>query len=538
MRKKLFTHYGSRIIEYLTRQHKPITGAIMDRTILRKPDSFYTSFERKPGAEKHATHYCPGCGHGNIHKLIAEAIDDFGINNRAVFISPVGCSVFGYYYFHCGNIQAAHGRAPAVATGARRALPESIVISYQGDGDLAAIGGNEILQAANRGENITVIFVNNAIYGMTGGQMAPTTLLGMKTTTTPYGRNFSNEGYPLRVCELLATLDAPAYIERVAITDAKNVMAARKAIRKAIQYQMEGRGFTLVELLSTCPTGWKLTPAASKKWLIENMLPVFPLGVFRDKKELTPSLAKPAPEAQDMNEEAIRERLDIAEKDYLGRKHSDARPRYLNPRIKIAGFGGQGILFAGMIMAEAGMRVGRNVSWLPSYGPEMRGGTAHCHVIISEKPIGSPLISEADVLMAMNRPSLEKFQQEVRPGGAILYNSSLISPPRTDSELRKRSGAGIELRDDIEILPVPVTEIADELGNTKVSNVVMLGAFLGFSKIMPEGAVLSALNDKVGRPGIAEFNERALRAGIDYVSKGDWRNGFHPQPENLEIVNA
>lgn len=494
----------------------------MDRTILRKPESFFTSFERKGGTEKHATHYCPGCGHGNIHKLIAEAIDDFGIKDRTVFVSPVGCSVFGYYYFHCGNIQAAHGRAPAVATGARRALPNSIVISYQGDGDLAAIGGNEILQAANRGENITVIFVNNAIYGMTGGQMAPTTLLGMKTTTTPTGRSVRNEGYPLRVCELLATLDAPAYLERVAITDAKNVMSARKAIRKAIQYQIEGRGFSLVELLSTCPTGWKLTPTDSKKWMIENMFPVFPLGVFRDKKEAVASNASSVADAAFFSDEAIRDALDIAENEYLGRKNPDARPRYLNPRIKIAGFGGQGVLFAGVIMAEAGMRVGRNVSWLPSYGPEMRGGTANCHVIISENPIGSPLISEADVLIAMNRPSLEKFQPEVRPGGVTFYNSSLIS--------------GVELRDDLETVPVPATEIADGLGNSKVANVVMLGAFLGFSKVLPEAAILSALNDKVGRPGIAEFNERALRAGIDYAIKGAWRNGFHPQPEMIAVA--
>lgn len=477
----------------------------MEATVLRRPESFYEVFARKPGAEKNSTHYCPGCGHGVIHKLIAEAMDDFGIRDRTVFVSPVGCAVFAYYYMKCGNIQSAHGRAPAVATGARRALPNSIVISYQGDGDLAAIGGNEILHAANRGENITVFFVNNAIYGMTGGQMAPTTLLGMKTTTTPYGRSVANEGYPIRVCELLSTLEAPAYIERVAITEAKNVMAARKAIRKAIQYQIEGRGFTLVELLATCPTGWKLTPVASKKWLVENMLPVFPLGVYKDKKEGVARIFPTNGVAQDAA--AVHRLLDIPAEETVGWKDlpkSDGSVRQSSPRLKISGFGGQGILFMGVALAEAGMRAGRQVSWLPSYGPEMRGGTANCHVIISDKPIGSPLVSETDVLIAMNRPSLEKFQPEVRRGGLILYNNSLIS--------------GVTLREDVQVVPVPATELADNLGNSKVANVVMLGAYLALSGLLPDEIVLGAINEKAhSRPGLAEFNTNALHAGEEFV---------------------
>ncbi len=479
----------------------------MEATVLRRPESFYEVFTRKPGVDKTSTHYCPGCGHGVIHKLIAEAMDDFGIRDRTVFVSPVGCAVFAYYYMKCGNIQAAHGRAPAVATGARRSLPNSIVISYQGDGDLAAIGGNEILHAANRGENITVIFVNNAIYGMTGGQMAPTTLLGMKTTTSPYGRSVANEGYPIRVCELLATLEAPVYIERVAVTEAKNVMAARKAIRKAIQYQIEGRGFTLVELLSTCPTGWKLTPAASQKWLIENMLPVFPLGVYRDKKE---NAAKISPSnGVAYNAETVRRRLDIPNEKTGDWKNAALGARPASPRLKIAGFGGQGILFIGVALAEAGMRAGRQVSWLPSYGPEMRGGTANCHVMISDKPIGSPLVSETDVLVAMNRPSLEKFQSDVRPGGLILYDSSLISgmvPPGGK---------------DVRVVAVPATKIADELGNTKVANVVMLGAYLALSNLLPDHIVLSAINEKAhSRPELADLNTKALLAGKEFVWLG------------------
>ncbi|RKZ31512.1 2-ketoisovalerate ferredoxin oxidoreductase, partial [bacterium] len=203
------------------------------KDVLRKPTSFYDEFFRKPDQNKQDTHYCPGCGHGILHKFIAEAIEDFGIADRTIMISPVGCSVFVYYYFDTGNFQVAHGRAPAVATGIKRTNPDAIVISYQGDGDLAAIGGNNILQAANRGENITFFFVNNAIYGMTGGQMAPTTLIGQKTMTSPYGRKAEVEGYPMKVSELLSSLEAPTYIERVALTDGAHLMKARKAVRKA-----------------------------------------------------------------------------------------------------------------------------------------------------------------------------------------------------------------------------------------------------------------------------------------------------------------
>src|SRR5215467_474150 len=206
-----------------------------------KPHSLYDHYERK-GELQHQTHYCPGCGHGIVHKLVARAIDELGIQDRAILISPVGCSVFAYYYFDVGNVQVAHGRAPAVATGVKRAHPGSIVISYQGDGDLAAIGSAEILHAANRGENITVIFVNNGIYGMTGGQMAPTTLLGTKSTTSPFGRNEFTEGFPLHVCELLNALEAPVFIERVSLGNNKQIMHAARVIKRAVENQVKGLG--------------------------------------------------------------------------------------------------------------------------------------------------------------------------------------------------------------------------------------------------------------------------------------------------------
>jgi len=227
-------------------------------------------------------HYCPGCTHGIIHRLVAEALDELGVGDKTIGVAPVGCAVFAYDYFNCDMYEAAHGRAPAVATGCKRVHPDKVVFTYQGDGDLASIGAAEIVHAAARGENITVIFVNNAIYGMTGGQMAPTTLIGQKTTTSPFGRDAKANGHPIRVSEMLATLDGPALIQRVSVHDVKNVLAAGKAIKKAFQYQLEGKGFTMIEVLSTCPTNWGQTPVEALKWLEANMIPQYPLGVYKE----------------------------------------------------------------------------------------------------------------------------------------------------------------------------------------------------------------------------------------------------------------
>ena len=229
--------------------------------------------------------YCPGCLHGVAHRLVAEAIDEHGLINKMMGVAPVGCSVFAYKFFNFDMAEAAHGRAPAVATGMKRALPDMHVFTYQGDGDLAAIGTAEIVHAANRGEHMSVFFVNNAIYGMTGGQMAPTTLPEMKTTTSPYGRNTDDVGFPIRVCELLNTLVAPYYIERVSLLTPADILKAKKAVSKAIKYNKEGRGFTFVELISTCPTNWGLDPIKSRDWAKENMIPFFKPGCLRDKGE-------------------------------------------------------------------------------------------------------------------------------------------------------------------------------------------------------------------------------------------------------------
>ncbi len=228
-------------------------------------------------------HYCPGCGHGIVHRLVAEVIDELGIEGNTIGVAPVGCAVFAYNYFNCDVQEAAHGRAPAVATGIKRVHPDKVVFTYQGDGDLAAIGTAETVHAAARGENITIIFINNAIYGMTGGQMAPTTLPGQVTQTSPYGRDTATQGHPIRVSEMLATTSGAAYIERVTIDTVPHINQAKKAIKKAFQTQLEGKGFSLVEVVSTCPTNWGLSPVEAMNWLKENMLPYYPLGVYCDR---------------------------------------------------------------------------------------------------------------------------------------------------------------------------------------------------------------------------------------------------------------
>ena len=240
-------------------------------------------FEKTKGLTDNPLHYCPGCTHGIIHRLVAEALEELGVTGKTVGIASVGCSVFSYNYFNCDMIQAAHGRAPAVATGAKRANPDNVVFTYQGDGDLAAIGTAETVHSAARGENITVIFVNNAIYGMTGGQMAPTTLPKQITQTSPYGRDVTVVGYPVKVCEMLSQVDGATYLERVAVNNVKNIKKAKQAIKKAFQNQIEGKGFSLVEVLSTCPTNWGLSPKDALKWLDENMETYYPLGVYKDK---------------------------------------------------------------------------------------------------------------------------------------------------------------------------------------------------------------------------------------------------------------
>jgi 2-oxoisovalerate ferredoxin oxidoreductase beta subunit len=470
-----------------------------------KPETFFDLYERKAELQ-HQTHYCPGCGHGVVHKLIAEVIQELGLQDKTIFVSPVGCSVFAYYYFDVGNVQVAHGRAPAAATAIKRSCPDKIVISYQGDGDLAAIGTAEIVHAANRGEKISVFFINNGIYGMTGGQMAPTTLLGQKSTTSPWGRHATGEGFPLHMSELLATLEAPVYIERVALCDNKNIMRARRSVRKALELQRDGAGFSFVEILSPCPTIWGKDPVEARNWVSDAMVPAFPISVFRDHKpEIVPSEGPPQRSVADV--------LDLTPHGEHGFplctsvssvvKGFPNGGQFHDLAIKIAGFGGQGVLLLGQLLTEMGMREGLEVSWLPSYGPEMRSGSANCHVCLSKERVGAPLVTASDVLVAMNELSLRKFAAEVVSGGIILYN-------------------GDRLPDDFEapaaqIICIPASAIADTIGSAKAANIVMLGALLEETGCLAPETAIGVLEDKVKKVELLEVDRNALAAGRDFV---------------------
>lgn len=241
-------------------------------------------FQKTKGLTDKETHYCPGCTHGIIHRLVAECLEELGVLGDAIGVAPVGCAVMAYDYFNCDMVEAPHGRAPAVATGIKRARPENVVFTYQGDGDLSAIGTAETIHAAARGENVVAVYINNAIYGMTGGQMAPTTLLGMKTATTPYGRDPRLNGYPYKIAEMMAHLDGTAYITRQSVHTPANVRKCKRALRKAFETAMAGKGFSLVEVVSTCNSGWKMSPVAANEWLAQNMLPYYPLGDIKSNE--------------------------------------------------------------------------------------------------------------------------------------------------------------------------------------------------------------------------------------------------------------
>ena len=475
-----------------------------------KSAAFFDEYERKSELQ-HQTHYCPGCGHGVAHKLIAEAIEDLGLQDRAIFVSPVGCSVFAYYYFDTGNVQAAHGRAPAAATGVKRTHPDKIVISYQGDGDLAAIGTAEIIHAANRGEKITVFFVNNAIYGMTGGQMAPTTLVGQRSTTSPWGRRPGNEGFPLHMAELISTLEAPVYVERVALSDNKNIMKARKAVRKALEIQRDGVGFSFVEILSPCPTIWGKDPVEARRWVGERLVPTFPLNVFRDRK--------PEPVEQNAPPQGrVSEVLEISAKNQIATSAAKSHHHFSEFAIKVAGFGGQGVLLLGQLLAEMGMREGLEVSWLPSYGPEMRSGSAHCHVCLSKQRIGSPLISHPDVLIAMNEISLRKFAAEVAAGGLILYNNERLPEGFAQPQAR--------------VVCIPASAMADKLGSTKVTNIVMMGALLEEAECLSSDTAMGVIESKIKKVDLIETNRLALASGRNFIDN-QVRVGAVSQPDGF-----
>ncbi|WP_414469766.1 2-oxoacid:acceptor oxidoreductase family protein [Methanobacterium sp. ACI-7] len=472
----------------------------MDKKIIGKPRSLYDEFPRKGGSSPTATHYCPGCGHGILHKLIGEAIDELGIQERAVMTSPVGCAVFAYYYFDCGNVQVAHGRAPAVGTGLSRAEDNAIVMLYQGDGDLASIGLNETIQAANRGEKMAVFFINNTVYGMTGGQMAPTTLIGEVTVTCPEGRDPRFAGYPLHMCELIDNLKAPVYIERVSLSDVKNIRKAKIAVKKALKIQEEGKGYAFVEVLSPCPTNLRQDAVGAEKFINEEMEKEFPLRRFRDKSREIEPLCRGE---SDFSKESLDGIFDVATK-----SSEDAidDPEYDQKSIKITGFGGQGVLSMGLTLAEAGMKARRHVSYYPSYGPEQRGGASNCVVVISGSVIGSPAVHEIDTLVSLNKPSLEEFKGEVKEGGLILYDSAI---------------GEFEALEGVKAVSVPAFKIAKEHGVKRAGNTVMLGVLMSLGRAGIEGNMFKQAIEHTfsKKPKLIPINLEILEAGAQWAKK-------------------
>ena len=466
---------------------------------------FYEKFERHAhgeGLKGRSTHYCPGCGHGLAHKFLAEGIEKLGIQDRTIAISPVGCSVFLYYYLDVGNTQAAHGRAPAVGLGHKLANPESIVISYQGDGDLASIGLAEIVWACHLGLPITVIFINNAVYGMTGGQMAPTTLMGQTTTTSPWGRDRMS-GPPMKMAELVAGLEAPVYVERVALYDAKQRMRAKKAILKGLRLQVEGRGLSFIEVLAECPTHLKLTPEETEKWVKEQMLPVFPLGVKKDIAVEPWFKLKPPSFDPDRVVGVVGGALEPAPRFAAG------FPAHLRPgdvSLKLAGAGGDGAQTAAMLIATAAINEGFDATHIPSYGPESRGGTSYADVHVAAEEVLSPAAPRPDVLIAFNAPSLAKFGPAVLPGGTVLYDSSVVAEvPPLDQRVR--------------VLGVPFTEIAVGLGKAVVKNIVALGALQASTNLFPKETFLTAVHMALKEKAkLIPMNDAAFEAGVQALS--------------------
>jgi 2-oxoisovalerate ferredoxin oxidoreductase beta subunit len=459
----------------------------------------YPSFNRKGGPAPTATHYCPGCSHGVVHKLIAEALVDLNIQERAVIISPVGCAVFAYYYFDCGHVQAAHGRAPAIGTGISRARNDAVVIAYQGDGDLASIGLNETMQAANRGEKMAVIFINNTVYGMTGGQMAPTTLVGEVTTTCPEGRDPNFAGYPIHMCELLNTLQAPVFIERVSVSDIPHIRKARKAIQKALEIQRDGKGYAFVEILCNCPVNLKQDAISSAEFINTQMEKEFPLGNFRDNS----ASAQPLKRYESSFEKADIDHLFELETNTA--EEAIQRPDFGTVEIKVAGFGGQGVLSLGTIIAQTACKARYYTSWYPSYGPEQRGGTANCGVVISGNPVSSPVVHHPDILIAMNQPSLEKFIRDIKPGGTLLYDAMI---------------GDIQCKPGIRCIAVPAQHIASENGAERAANTAMLGALMaldvtGIHHDFFYAAIREAFAKK---PKLIPANEKVMHAAADWVA--------------------
>jgi 2-oxoisovalerate ferredoxin oxidoreductase beta subunit len=433
-----------------------------------------------------------------------------GLQDDTIFVDPVGCGVFTYYYWDASHISAAHGRASAAATGACRARPDAVTIAYQGDGDLGAIGFNNAFQAASRGEKFGCIFINNSLYGMTSGQMAPTTLEGEKTTTTPFGRDPALTGHPLHVCEVFGQLQAPVYIARVSVADTRRIMQCRQAIRRVFEIQRDSRGYALLEILAPCPTNLRMDPLKAAEFCRNEMEAEFPLGVFRDvekgigvgesggeegasdaSRPASPFLqTAPVPQCASCAEL-------FAEENAVPPAEDD--PSVSERRFKFAGYGGQGILSLGLTVAEAARLERRHTLWFPSYGPEQRGGSASCSVVVSGMPIGSPAVEHPDVLVCMNQPSYERFVGDVKKGGTVIVDATV--------PITRQPPEGVRL------VQWPALKMAEDFGVPKAANTMMLAAIkklgcAGLSGEILEKALVASFAKK---PALGVKNLELLR---------------------------
>ena len=454
----------------------------------------FASFDRS-GKSTRSSHYCSGCGHGILHKLITEALVELGLQDRSVLVSSIGCSVFGYYYWDVGNIGAAHGRAPAVATAVNRTIPEAVVISYQGDGDLAAIGFNCAIQAANRGERMVTFMVNNCTYGMTGGQMSPTSLIGQRTLTSPLGRSAAAEGYPMQVAELMNQLHAPVYVARCSVADTTRILQAKKIVRRALELQRDGKGYVYVEVLSPCPTAMGLNALDAARFVTEQIEKVFPLGIFRDTgDQVVP--APPLPKPPSLTKFFAK----FSDRDFPSPLPD---PEYAERRMVFAGSGGQGVLVLGLCVIEAGVYARRFVTWYPSYGPEQRGGFASCSLVVGGQPVGAPNVEHPDVLVCLTRAMLDLHLPRVKPGGLVLCDTLIL-----DSTAPTRS--------DVRMIAVPATELAAANGSNRAANTVMLAVLVHTNATgLPEDAILHARDAALRKKaGLIPLNTKVFDAGM------------------------
>ena len=462
----------------------------------------YQEFPRCGKPHARTTHYCPGCGHGIVNKLIAEACAEMGLQDDTIFVDPVGCGVFTYYYWDAAHISAAHGRASAAATGACRARPNAVTIAYQGDGDLGAIGFNNAFQAASRGEHFGCIFINNSLYGMTGGQMAPTTLEGEKTTTTPFGRDPALTGHPLHVCEVFNQLQAPVYIARVSVADTKRILQCKQAIRRLFDIQRQHKGYALLEILAPCPTNFRMDAITAAQFCSNEMEREFPLGTFRDtEKGIAGVVPTVHPESKTLAVKPVPQKTTCAELFDDGEKTPEAvdDPSVPEKRFKFAGYGGQGVLSLGLCVAEAARLERRHTLWFPSYGPEQRGGSANCSVVISGTSIGAPTVEHPDVLVCMNQPAYERFAADVKKGGTIIVDETV--PVHTPPP------------EGVTLIRWPALKMAEDFGVPKAANTMMLAALkkyklTGLSDENLETALIASFKKK---PELGEKNRELLR---------------------------